>query len=185
MQNHFYIKDTVQGQKAWAIEFLSASYLLNPYRIWKWSQMFISLRHEWTYRIKISSTLKLYNFGHVLDKYLPVLSLELLEGYSWNFCHVRHIHCDKGHSVLYASFWSILPRFQWSSYTCQVKAEGIIIKVWQFSSYNISVFWFQVKWMMYWIVFALFCAAETFADVFLSWWENIDSVIDLYNFEPY
>ncbi|XP_060602327.1 receptor expression-enhancing protein 1-like isoform X7 [Ruditapes philippinarum] len=26
-----------------------------------------------------------------------------------------------------------------------------------------------VKWMMYWIVFALFCAAETFADVFLSW----------------
>lgn len=28
----------------------------------------------------------------------------------------------------------------------------------------------QVKWMMYWIVFAIFCAAETFADVFLSWW---------------
>ncbi|XP_052771973.1 receptor expression-enhancing protein 1-like isoform X4 [Mya arenaria] len=26
-----------------------------------------------------------------------------------------------------------------------------------------------VKWMMYWIVFALFCAVETFADVFLSW----------------
>lgn len=26
-----------------------------------------------------------------------------------------------------------------------------------------------VKWMMYWIVFALFTAAETFSDVFLSW----------------
>jgi len=26
-----------------------------------------------------------------------------------------------------------------------------------------------VKWMMYWIVFALFCALETFTDVFLSW----------------
>ncbi|KAK7011229.1 IgA FC receptor-like isoform X6 [Biomphalaria glabrata] len=26
-----------------------------------------------------------------------------------------------------------------------------------------------VKWMMYWIVFALFCSVETFSDVFLSW----------------
>ncbi|GFS09402.1 receptor expression-enhancing protein [Elysia marginata] len=26
-----------------------------------------------------------------------------------------------------------------------------------------------VKWMMYWIVFALFCTVETFSDVFLSW----------------
>uniref|UniRef100_A0A1Y1L4M4 Receptor expression-enhancing protein n=1 Tax=Photinus pyralis TaxID=7054 RepID=A0A1Y1L4M4_PHOPY len=26
-----------------------------------------------------------------------------------------------------------------------------------------------VKWMMYWIVFALFTCAETFTDVFLSW----------------
>ncbi|XP_013403581.1 receptor expression-enhancing protein 1 isoform X3 [Lingula anatina] len=26
-----------------------------------------------------------------------------------------------------------------------------------------------VKWMMYWIVFALFTCAETFADIFLSW----------------
>lgn len=26
-----------------------------------------------------------------------------------------------------------------------------------------------VKWMMYWIVFALFCSIETFSDVFLSW----------------
>lgn len=26
-----------------------------------------------------------------------------------------------------------------------------------------------VKWMMYWIIFAFFTAAETFADVFLSW----------------
>lgn len=27
----------------------------------------------------------------------------------------------------------------------------------------------QVKWMMYWIVFALFSAVETFTDVLLSW----------------
>jgi len=27
-----------------------------------------------------------------------------------------------------------------------------------------------VKWMMYWIVFALFLSAETVADVFVSWW---------------
>lgn len=27
----------------------------------------------------------------------------------------------------------------------------------------------QVKWMMYWIVFALFSAIETFTDVLLSW----------------
>jgi len=27
-----------------------------------------------------------------------------------------------------------------------------------------------VKWMMYWIVFALFLSAETFADLFVSWW---------------
>lgn len=26
-----------------------------------------------------------------------------------------------------------------------------------------------MKWMMYWIVFALFCAVETFSDVFLAW----------------
>jgi len=28
---------------------------------------------------------------------------------------------------------------------------------------------FQVKWMMYWIVFALFIFFETFADIFISW----------------
>lgn len=27
----------------------------------------------------------------------------------------------------------------------------------------------QVKWMMYWIVFALFTTAETATDLFLSW----------------
>ncbi|VDD88554.1 unnamed protein product [Enterobius vermicularis] len=27
-----------------------------------------------------------------------------------------------------------------------------------------------VKWMMYWIVFALFCVIETFADIFISFW---------------
>lgn len=27
----------------------------------------------------------------------------------------------------------------------------------------------QVRWMMYWIVFAIFMAAETFTDVFISW----------------
>jgi receptor expression-enhancing protein 1/2/3/4 len=27
-----------------------------------------------------------------------------------------------------------------------------------------------VKWMMYWIVFALFCALETFADIFIAFW---------------
>jgi len=27
----------------------------------------------------------------------------------------------------------------------------------------------QVKWMMYWIVFALFIFAETLADMFISW----------------
>ena len=26
-----------------------------------------------------------------------------------------------------------------------------------------------VKWMMYWIVFALFTALETFTDFFLAW----------------
>lgn len=32
-----------------------------------------------------------------------------------------------------------------------------------------GVFLLQVKWMMYWIVFALFTCAETFADIFVSW----------------
>lgn len=27
----------------------------------------------------------------------------------------------------------------------------------------------QVRWMMYWIVFAIFMATETFTDVFISW----------------
>lgn len=27
----------------------------------------------------------------------------------------------------------------------------------------------QVKWMMYWIIFALFTTAETFTDIFLCW----------------
>lgn len=27
----------------------------------------------------------------------------------------------------------------------------------------------QVRWMMYWIVFAIFMAAETFTDIFISW----------------
>ena len=27
-----------------------------------------------------------------------------------------------------------------------------------------------VKWMMYWIVFALFLCAETVSDVLVSWW---------------
>ncbi|KAI6176170.1 Receptor expression-enhancing protein [Aphelenchoides bicaudatus] len=27
-----------------------------------------------------------------------------------------------------------------------------------------------MKWMMYWIVFAFFCIAETFADIFVSFW---------------
>lgn len=28
----------------------------------------------------------------------------------------------------------------------------------------------QVRWMMYWIVFALFTASETITDIFLSFW---------------
>lgn len=28
---------------------------------------------------------------------------------------------------------------------------------------------FQVKWMMYWIVYAFFTCTETFTDIFLSW----------------
>jgi len=27
-----------------------------------------------------------------------------------------------------------------------------------------------MKWMMYWIVFAVFCIGETFADIFISFW---------------
>ena len=34
---------------------------------------------------------------------------------------------------------------------------------------------FQVKWMMYWIVFAFFTAIENAADLFVSWYENIIS----------
>ncbi|KZC07779.1 Receptor expression-enhancing protein 1 [Dufourea novaeangliae] len=34
----------------------------------------------------------------------------------------------------------------------------------------VPFFRFQVKWMMYWIVFALFTCAETFTDVFFSFW---------------
>lgn len=33
-----------------------------------------------------------------------------------------------------------------------------------------TVFVYQVKWMMYWIIFALFTTAETFTDIFLCWW---------------
>lgn len=28
----------------------------------------------------------------------------------------------------------------------------------------------QVRWMMYWIVFALFMAVEAFSDIFISWY---------------
>ena len=31
------------------------------------------------------------------------------------------------------------------------------------------VCWMQVKWMMYWIVFAFFTCIETFADLFIAW----------------
>lgn len=34
---------------------------------------------------------------------------------------------------------------------------------------NVVCLQLQVKWMMYWIVFALFTCTETFTDVFLSW----------------
>lgn len=33
----------------------------------------------------------------------------------------------------------------------------------------LSLFVFQTKWMMYWIVFALFLAAEMVLDTFVSW----------------
>lgn len=29
-----------------------------------------------------------------------------------------------------------------------------------------------VRWMMYWIVFAIFMAAETFTDIFISWFDT-------------
>lgn len=38
-----------------------------------------------------------------------------------------------------------------------------------FKTKNCFVIWFQVKWMMYWIVWAFFTCLETFTDVFLSW----------------
>ena len=31
-------------------------------------------------------------------------------------------------------------------------------------------FYFQVRWMMYWIVFALFITVELFADLLLAFW---------------
>lgn len=34
----------------------------------------------------------------------------------------------------------------------------------------------QVRWMMYWIVFALFMAVETFTDIFISWYACRGSV---------
>ncbi|TEA24322.1 hypothetical protein DBR06_SOUSAS4410024 [Sousa chinensis] len=37
-----------------------------------------------------------------------------------------------------------------------------------------------VRWMMYWIVFALFMAVETFTDVFISWYGHWGSEIDTY-----
>ena len=46
-----------------------------------------------------------------------------------------------------------------------------------------------VKWMMYWIVFAVFCAIETFADVFVSFWMpfyfELKIVFVLYLLSPY
>lgn len=40
----------------------------------------------------------------------------------------------------------------------------------RFSSIFNVIFSFQVKWMMYWIVFALFTSIETVADVFIAFW---------------
>lgn len=34
----------------------------------------------------------------------------------------------------------------------------------------IHPFFPQVKWMMYWIVFAIFTCVETVGDIFISWW---------------
>jgi hypothetical protein len=33
-----------------------------------------------------------------------------------------------------------------------------------------SSFLFQVKWMMYWIVFAFFTSFEAVADIFIAFW---------------
>lgn len=33
----------------------------------------------------------------------------------------------------------------------------------------------QVRWMMYWIIFALFMAVETFTDIFVSWYGRRES----------
>lgn len=46
-----------------------------------------------------------------------------------------------------------------------------------------------VKWMMYWIVFALYCAVETVTDVFISFWcpfyYEIKILFVLYLLTPY
>lgn len=38
-----------------------------------------------------------------------------------------------------------------------------------------TAFFYQVKWMMYWIIFALFTTAETFTDIFLCWWASVEN----------
>ena len=35
---------------------------------------------------------------------------------------------------------------------------------------NANSMFLQVKWMMYWIVFAIFSSLETFADIFIAFW---------------
>lgn len=38
---------------------------------------------------------------------------------------------------------------------------------------SISPLTLQVKWMMYWIIFALFSTVEVFTDMFLCWWVQL------------
>ena len=41
----------------------------------------------------------------------------------------------------------------------------------------------QVKWMMYWIVFALFTCVETFTDLFVAW--SVTHYFDVTSSPPY
>ena len=55
-------------------------------------------------------------------------------------------------------------------FTCAILSNRVHSYFFQFKAVKTKSVRDYVKWMMYWIVFALFLCAETVSDVLVSWW---------------
>ena len=54
--------------------------------------------------------------------------------------------------------------------TLATKCQNRIVLLVFWINIFLIIFIFQVKWMMYWIVFALFTSLETLTDIFVAFW---------------